>query len=117
MNEVGELGNWKVLLNPFALVVAELDGHCSVGTIARALRGMLRSRSDDEIRAIAAACDSPTETNCWWATYSAARILRKEVPWILRERQHDGGAAREARGGSGLDSKEGDPSWSHPRSR
>ncbi len=83
---MSEASDWQTLLDPFAWVVYELGDRVPAKTVAAALRGMLRSRSDDEIRSIVAACKEPTETNCWWAIYQAAQLLPRAAEQVLRDR-------------------------------
>jgi hypothetical protein len=44
-------------------------------------------RTDDELRSLLAAAENATQTNCWWAVYRAALLIRDEVPRVLAHRE------------------------------
>lgn len=60
---------WKRDLQPYAEIVANMETS-------------IRQLPPDELADLAHACHQPTPTNCWYAIYSAAAILR---PMIERE--------------------------------
>ena len=56
-------------LSPFANLYAGIENKL-MGASERRLRLWLRI------------CETPTETNCWWATYNAAKMIK---PLIQKE--------------------------------
>lgn len=65
---------WKITLEPFAIVLA-------------GMAESIRALGDDELRELRAACDKPTQTNCWCWTYQAANVIRGEVDGEIRSRK------------------------------
>lgn len=61
---------WKDALEPFASLYGEMMA---------AFAAKIEAMSDEELEALAIAATCPTQTNCWWATYRAAAIVREEV--------------------------------------
>lgn len=61
---------WKKLLRPWAeqhaALLTSLDEHC-------------RSLDDDALQALADSTQRPSHTNCWWAIYNVAPIVREAV--------------------------------------
>ena len=64
---------WKLMLEPFAIVLAGMSE--SIGAM-----------TDDELLELRAACDQPTQTNCWCWTYRAAGVIRDDVDREIRIR-------------------------------
>jgi len=54
------------LLKPYAIHVAGI--HSAISAL-----------SDDELTKLLAASESATQTNCWWATYQAAKLIGPEI--------------------------------------
>ncbi len=44
--------------------------------------------SSGELTALAEATEEPTATNCWWATYWAAREVREAAGREMNRRRH-----------------------------
>lgn len=68
-----ELNQSRELLLPFARQHAEL------------LRP-LQSLPTPQLQRLVEACDHITETNCWWACFQVAPILKAEAGAILNQR-------------------------------
>lgn len=43
--------------------------------------------SDDDLKALIAACDAASQTNCGWDTYAAAQYLGKEARIVTGQRR------------------------------
>ena len=54
---------WKIELKPYAILLAGMESYFD-------------NLTDDELASLRAACDEPTNTNCWWATKQAAELIR-----------------------------------------
>lgn len=57
---------WETVLKPFAILIAGMVEN---------IKGM----DDHDLLELRTACDQPTQTNCWYWTYSAAQVIRGEV--------------------------------------
>jgi hypothetical protein len=60
----------KLLLEPFADLIHRMGM-------------MLRERSPAELSELKEACKAVTGTNCWYATFDAAKIVEPEIDRIL----------------------------------
>jgi hypothetical protein len=70
---------WKTRLLPYArLYDAYID----------AVESKIRELSSEELTALAEAAEEPTQTNCWWATYWAAREVREAATREMNRRRH-----------------------------
>jgi hypothetical protein len=65
---------WKDRLRPFA-------DH--IETMAT----MIRLLEDEDLKKLGAACCQPTQTNCGWSTYQAAKVIEREVGAELYRRK------------------------------
>lgn len=78
---------WREALRPwaeqFGRLVGDLDSHC-------------RECDDNELQVLADAAGRPTSSNCWWAEFEVAALVRDAVKREQRRRIH---AAREASNG------------------
>lgn len=68
--------SWEVALEPFAIVLAGMNES-------------IRAMTDEELLELWAACDQPTQTNCWCWTYRAANVIRDEVRDEISARKLD----------------------------
>lgn len=68
-------GNWKQVLEPWATRYTEL---------VEALNTLCVDLSDKDLQRFGDAAVRPTTTNCWWATYAVAPLVREAV---AREQQ------------------------------
>lgn len=60
--------DWKSALRPYADQYAAL--------ITR-IENDLEEMTDEQLAALEAQLDEPSESNCWWAIYDVAGLLRK----------------------------------------
>jgi len=66
------------LLLPYGSMLASYDHQ---------VRTDLETKTDDELRAIIAATNLLTETNCWWATFEARKTVSLYAKDILHDRE------------------------------
>jgi hypothetical protein len=66
---------WKDRLRPFAEHIEAI--HSAINTM-----------SDDDLKKLGIACRQPTQTNCGWSTYGAAKVIKGEVDAELARRDH-----------------------------
>lgn len=57
---------WKELLEPFAELHWRMDN-------------ALHNSTDEHLATLLDACSKPTSTNCWFATYNAAKWIKPEI--------------------------------------
>ncbi|MEW6104776.1 MAG: hypothetical protein AB1563_00190 [Bacillota bacterium] len=84
------MAKFKTLLEPFGEIwlwytspFTALPGESAKTRIRALLQGM----SDDELRALRRAARYPSRTNCWWAIYEVAPVVREEATRILEARR------------------------------
>lgn len=64
---------WKKRLDPFAEKVYEITR-------------MLHAMSTDDLKKLLKACDEPTQTNCGWAHFAIAPLVKSEAAATLMTR-------------------------------
>lgn len=64
----------KRILEPFGKIFAQMDG-------------MVRDMTDDDLKAMLAACYATSVTNCWCCTFDAAKHLQKEIRSEMYQRE------------------------------
>jgi len=62
--------SWKTDLRPFADRYADL---------ATSINNEIAVCSDAELTRLSIAVDQPSQSNCWWAVYAVAPIVRRAV--------------------------------------
>lgn len=84
------MAKFKTLLEPFGDIwlwyTSPFTGLPS-GSVRTRIRTQLQAMSDDELRALRRAARYPSRTNCWWAIYEVAPIVREEATRILEARR------------------------------
>lgn len=55
--------HWEIELKPYAVLLAGMESEFD-------------NLTAEELVSLRAACDAPTNTNCWWATKQAADLIR-----------------------------------------
>lgn len=78
---------WKTRLAPFA------DEYSAM---LAAVERIVESMTDDELTKVLAATRRPSQTNCWWAIYRVAPIVREAVLEERYSRQKTRAGARRA---------------------
>ena len=68
---------WKVRLEPYAQIIAVAEEE---------IWGLLNALSDDDLAQLVADSEEVDMTNCWWATYKVAAIVRGKAGVIQRNR-------------------------------
>ena len=68
MTERTKRQTWHDRLEPYAIEIA--DSY-------RQFEARICSESDAELAKLITATTRPTQTNCWWATYEVAAIVRR----------------------------------------
>lgn len=77
---------WKQLLKPFTLQV-------------EVMWAAIQEASAEELEALRDACEKPSQTNCGWSTYEAAKAIRAEVNSEIARRKYAEANANNGRAG------------------
>lgn len=66
--------NFQKRLSPFAQIYAEIDRK-------------IWEMDVSELKLVIKACDKPTNSNCWWATFQCAPLIKRLAKEAIRSKQ------------------------------
>lgn len=69
---------FAVLLKPYADRYAEVENK---------IDDEINKLSIKQLKELIAACNEPTQCNCWWATYNVAPIVKMYAQYHLRNKE------------------------------
>lgn len=87
--EKKKVKNFNSELEPFAKIYSEMHQN---------IRNVLDTKTNEELEKLIEYTSEPNQTNCWWATYEVAPIVRLESKFILCSRPDEDKAEGEGDG-------------------